>query len=87
MLQDDSQLWKDQKRERLQERFEKIVQGIWKRHDKMVEKGCTFEKINRSAGRREHFVNHGNICESMGAYFKGKRWFNESRFANLEIET
>ena len=73
MLQDDSQLWKDRKRERLQAKFEKFVQGIWERHDKMVEKGCTFEKMNQSAGSREHFVNHGNICESMGAYFKGER--------------
>ena len=74
MLQDDSHLlWTDRKKERLQEKFEKLVNGVWERHDKMVKKGCTYEKIDQSAGRREHFVNHGNICESMGAYFKGKR--------------
>ena len=74
MLQDDSpSLWKDRKRKRLQEKFDKLVKGVRERHDKMVEKGCTYQKINLSAGAREHFVNHGKICESMGAYFKGKR--------------
>ena len=63
--------WKDRKKERLQERFEKIVEGVRARHDKMVEKGCTFEKINQSAGANEHFVNHGKMCESMGSYIKG----------------
>ena len=74
MLQDTSHSWlKDRKRERLQEKFEKLVKGVRERHDKMVEKGCTFEKINQSAGAREYFVNHGKICESMGSYIKGKR--------------
>ena len=74
MLQDDSpSLWKDRKRKRLQEKFDKLVKGVRERHDKMVEKGCIYQKINQSAGAREHFVNHGKMCESMGAYFKGKR--------------
>ena len=78
MLQDDSpSLWKDRKRKRLQEKFDKLVKGVRERHDKMVEKGCTYQKINQSAGAREHFVNHGKICESMGAYFKGKRRLNK----------
>ena len=61
------------KKERLQEKFEKLVKRVRERHDKMVEKGCTFEKINQSAGARELFVNHGKMCESRGAYLKGKR--------------
>ena len=78
MLQDATHSWwkhkvKDLKKERLQEKFEKLVKRVRERHDKMVEKGCTFAKINQSAGAREHFVNHGKMCESMGAYLKGKR--------------
>ena len=79
MLADASHSWwKDRKKKRLQERFEKLVDGVRERHDKMVEKGCTFEKINQSAGANEHFVNHGKMCESMGSYIKGKS-FNHER--------
>ena len=72
MLEDAAQpWWKDRKKSRLLKRFEKIVESMQARHDKLVEKGCTFEKINRSAGAREHFVNHGEMCKSMGSYIKG----------------
>ena len=76
MLEDASHSWwKDRKKDRLQKRFEKLVDGVRKRHDKMVEKGCTFVKTNQPAGAGEHFVNHGKMCESMGAYIKGKGLF------------
>ena len=63
--------WKDRKKDRLYNRFEKLVEGVQKRHNKMIEKGCTFEKINQSAGASENFVNHAKMCESMGSYIKG----------------
>ena len=71
MLQKASPWLKDRKKERMQERFEKLVEGIQERHHKMVQKGCTFEKINQSASVGEHFINHDKMCESMGAYIKG----------------
>ena len=49
MLEGASHFGKDRKKDRFQERFEKLVKGVRERHDKMVEKGCTFEKINQSA--------------------------------------
>ena len=64
--------WKDRKKKRLQERFAKLVEVVQERHNKMTEKGCTFEKLNQPAGASEHFVNHGKMCESMGSYIKGK---------------
>ena len=72
MFKKADQEWKDRKKERLQERFEKLVEGVRERHDKMVEKGCTFEKINQSASAGVHFLNHGKMCESMSANIKGK---------------
>ena len=72
---DVGQPWfKNQKKRRLRKRFEKLVKGIRERHDKLVEKGCTFAKINQPAGAREHFVNHGEMCKSMGSYITGKRF-------------
>ena len=53
--------WKDRKKDRLYNRFEKLVEGVQERHNKMIEKGCTFEKINQSAGASENFVNHDKI--------------------------
>ena len=72
MLEDAAQpWWKDRKKNRLRNRFAKLVQGVRARHNKLLEKGCTFKKINQSAGAREHFVNHGEMCKSMGSYIKG----------------
>ena len=74
MLEDAAQpWWKDRKKSRLLKRFEKIVESMQARHDKLVEKGCTFEKINQSAGAREHFVNHSEMCKSMGSYITGNK--------------
>ena len=74
MLAKASHFGKDRKKDRFQERFEKLVKGVRERHDKMVEKGCTFGKINQLAGANEHFVNHDKMCESMGSYIKGKNF-------------
>ena len=76
MLEVAAQPWfKNRKKRRLRKRFEKLVEGIQNRHDKLVEKGCTFEKINQPAGAQEHFVNHGEMCKSMGSYITGSRLF------------
>ena len=72
MFKKANEEWTDRKKERLQERFEKLVEGVRERHDKMVEKGCTFKKINQSASAGVDFLNHGKMCQSMGAYIKGK---------------
>ena len=72
MLEDAAQpSWKLKKKDRLLKRFEKFVDGIQARHDKLVEKGCIFEKISQSAGAREDFVNHSEMCQSMSVYITG----------------
>ena len=67
--------WKDRKKERLQKRFEKLVNVVRGRHNKLVQKGCTFAKIYQNPSVGEHFVNHGKMCESMGAYIKGTIYY------------
>ena len=44
MWDDLSPWWKEKKRDRLEKRFGKLVQGVRERHDKLVKKGCAFEK-------------------------------------------
>ena len=66
--------WKDRKRDRMQKRFEKIVEGVRDRHDKLSKKGCTFEKINQQPSAGEHFINHSHMCNAMNAYFKGENF-------------
>ena len=85
MFKKAGQEWKDRKKERLQERFEKLVEGVRERHDKMVEKGCTFEKINQSASEGVHFLNPGKMCESMDAYIKGKTFTIRYRGYHIRV--
>ena len=75
MWDDLSPWWKEKKRDRLEKRFGKLVQGVRERHDKLVKKGCTFEKINQKPGTSEHFINHGHICKAVNAYIKGNIYY------------
>ena len=62
----------DKKKNRFQTKFAKTVEKIQDRHDKLIEKGCTFEQINQNPGFGAHFTDHSDTCRSIGDFIQGK---------------
>ena len=62
----------DKRTVRFQTKLEKIVEKIQDRHDKLIEKGCTFEQINQNPGFGAHFTDHSDTCRSIGDFVQGK---------------
>ena len=63
----------DKKKDRFQTKFEKTVEKVQDRHDKLIEKGCTFEQINQNPGFGAHFTDHSDTCRSIGDFIQGKK--------------
>ena len=61
----------DKKKDRFQSKMEKLVQKARDRHDKLVEKGCSFEQINQHPGAGAHFIDHSDTCRSIGDFVIG----------------
>ena len=60
------------KQDRFQKKMEKLVQKARDRHDKLVEKGCSFEKINQRSGAGAHFIDHSDTCRSIVDFTTGQ---------------
>ena len=61
----------DKKKDRYQAKMEKLVQKARDRHDKLVEKGCVFEKIDEHPGAGAHFIDHSDTCRSIVDFTTG----------------
>ena len=60
------------KQDRFQKKMEKLVQKARDRHDKLVEKGCSFEKISQRPGAGAHFIDHSDTCRSIADFTTGQ---------------